>query len=403
MRAKELERKFALAIALSIALTSVSSSTQGPQQCMAQGVDAAKAARISADGYIAWWMHDATGYHPAIYLKLQNTSGADMSFKPIKFQGLFRDLKNGYVTVAREELRTEFERDREIYLLLEGPRAFELPIDKNSWPAIECKVMCRIGATDDDAATQDLLITKLSQEAMTDEEAKIKLSDYSYPHMVSRRHALPAQPTAPLVATALPLNGNGAAGHGKPLKHEHNHEGMAHFVSSNHLSGLGDDFYEFEQAFGKPIEFRYAHDTKWTWAHYEYGHLLSIFAGSRGHTSKVDFVVAILPADSVQQDSELSSLARSLAGKMRSQPLSSQNKTVKYTNSGRIQLTTASAPGYKMFAIAPRGASADESFYTLGVCSNQVPGEPRSVLADNAKRVAMLRLLAPVVADQDSD
>ncbi len=47
---------------------------------MAQGADAPKTARISADGYIAWWMHDATGYHPAIYLKLQNTSGADMSF-----------------------------------------------------------------------------------------------------------------------------------------------------------------------------------------------------------------------------------------------------------------------------------------------------------------------------------
>ncbi len=259
--------------------------------------------------------------------------------------------------MAREELRTEFERDREIYLLLEGPRAFELPIDKNSWPAIECKVMCRIGATDDDAATQDVLITKLSQEAMTDEEAKIKLSDYSYPHMVSRRHTLPvvaAQPAAPLVATALPLNGSGVGGPvpSRP-KREHNHEGVAHFASSNHLSGLGDDYYEFEQAFGKPIEFRYAHDTKWTWAHYEYGHLLSIFAGSRGHTSKVDFVVALLPADSVQQDSELSTLARSLAGKMRSQPLSSLNKTVKYTNSGRIQLTTATAPGYKCSPLLP--------------------------------------------------
>jgi hypothetical protein len=335
-------------------------------------------------------------------LKLENTGNVDLSFKPIKFQALFRDLKNGYVTVGRDELRVEFHPNQEVYLLLEGPRAFELPIDKNNWPSIECKVMCRVSSVDDDAATQDVLITKLVQEAMTDEEAKIKLADYSAPHMISRqKKSIRSQPATPLVATALPLSAGGT--NIKTSHLQHGHDGLTHLVSSSHLAGLGDDYYGFEQAFGKPIEFRYTHETKWTWAHYEHDHLLSIFAGSRGHSSKVDFVVALVPADAVQQDAEIGNLARSLAGKMRSQPLSSLIKTVKYLNSGRIQLTTASAPGYKMFAIAPRGTGGDDNFYTVGVCSSMIAGDPRIVLSENAKRVAMLHALAPLVADQESD
>ncbi len=158
-------------IAVSMALCLSTAGGQSKAQSATSDAVASTAGRISTDYYVAWWMHDATGYHPAIYMILQNTSSVDLSYKPIKFQCLFRDLKNGYVTVARDEIRKEFHPNQQVLLLLEGPKAFELPIDKNAWPIIECKVMCRVASIDDDAATQDVVVTKLSQEAMTEEEA----------------------------------------------------------------------------------------------------------------------------------------------------------------------------------------------------------------------------------------
>jgi hypothetical protein len=131
---------------------------------------------------------------------------------------------------------------------------------------------------------------------------------------------------------------------------------------------------------------------------------MTLFAGAHTKSnSKVDFVVALVPSDSVQQDSELLSLGKLLAGKMKNQPLSGPVKTVKYPNSGRIELTTASAPGYKLFIIAPRGTEGYAAFYLLGVFPTSLPGDPRLVLAENARRVPMLRPLSPMLADQDSD
>jgi hypothetical protein len=363
------------------------------------------ATKISTDYYVAWWMHDATGYHPAIYMILQNTSAADLSFKPIKFQGLFRDLKNGYVTVARDEIRREFRPNQQILLLLEGPKAFELPIDKNAWPVIECKVMCRVASIDDDSATQDIVVTKLAQEAMTEEEATSRIQDYSHPHMIkaqSRREHDHVAPAKPMMATALPLNSSAPHARGAGGA-EHAHDGLSHLLSSSRSAGLGDDFYDFEQLFGKPIDFTYIHDTKWTWARYSAGAAptLSFFAGSRGHSSKVDYIVAVVPSESVQDDAQLLSLGKVLAGKLKSQPLSTPSKTVKYLSTGRIQLTNASAPSYKLFVIAPRGAGAEDNNYILGV--SRLPGDPRLVLADNARHTPMLRAMSPVLSDQEPD
>jgi hypothetical protein len=355
--------------------------------------------KIQADAFVAWWMHDATGYHPAIYLILQNTSGTDLSWKPIKFQGLFRDVKNGYVTVARDEITREFPANKQLYLLLEGPKAFELPIDQASWPSIECKVMCRAGNVDDDSITQDIIVTKLEGVAMTDEEALAKLMDYSHPHMIKQHRAERVHAPTPLAAGEPLLSLSDT--HHKPVHNDSKHESINHLLSGSHVAGLGDDYYEFEQAFGRPVESFYTHDLKWTWAHYSVADpQMTIFAGARGHSSKVDFIVAILPAAVIQQDSQVLALGRALAGKLKSQPLSSPEKTVKYLNTGRIQLSTAAAPSYKLFYIAPRNSSADDN-YVLGV--SRIPGEPRTLLAENARRVAMLHLLSPILTDAEPD
>ena len=44
-------------------------------------------------GYVTWWSHDAVGYHPAIQLKVENTSGQDLSGTIIRFQARFTDLQ----------------------------------------------------------------------------------------------------------------------------------------------------------------------------------------------------------------------------------------------------------------------------------------------------------------------
>ena len=127
--------------------------------------------RISVIGYVTWWSHDAVGYHPAILLKVENTSGQDLSGTVIRFQARFTDLRNGYVTVARQEKRTDFAYHQQIPLMLRGPSSFELPIDENAWPTIECKAMSRIGDVGDEG-TQDLVVTRLESVTMTDEEVE---------------------------------------------------------------------------------------------------------------------------------------------------------------------------------------------------------------------------------------
>jgi hypothetical protein len=221
--------------------------------------------------------------------------------------------------------------------------------------------------------------------------------------MLKRRKAPVAEhriesPAKPLVATALPLT---ASLHAKQNPAPDRHKGtLTHFLATPKVSGLGDDYYDFEQAFGKPTDFAYAHDTKWTWARYtSVEPPLTLYAGARGHASKVDTIVAVIPADQVQQDSQLLTMAKSLAGKLKSEPLSSPTKTVKYLNSGRIQLTTAAAPGYKVFYTSPRGTAGEENTYVLGL--SRIPGDFRASLAENAKRTNLLHFLAPLVADTD--
>jgi len=126
--------------------------------------------KISAVGYVTWWSHDAVGYHPAIWLKIENNSRLDLSKSIIRLQGRFTDLHSGYVTVARKEVHLDFMPHQRNCVMLRAPSSFELPIDENAWPTIECKVMCRVGDVGDEG-TQDLVVAHLDQIAMTDEES----------------------------------------------------------------------------------------------------------------------------------------------------------------------------------------------------------------------------------------
>lgn len=377
-----------LSVLLSVMLAPISSFPAAAQSDQSLG---APMARISPVGFITWWSHDATGYHPAIYLWLENTSGVDLSGQPIKFQGLFRDLRNGYVTVARNELHSDFKPTQALRMALVAPTAFELPIDKFSWPSIECKVMCRIGSVGDEG-TQDVIITKVEQQTMTDEEAFQRLIEG--PHMVAHRRKERAVPAKPMSATALSL--------AAPATHPASNDrkgGLSHYIQTGSAAGLGSDFYVFDQSFGKAADYD-AKDPKWTWVRYMHNDPpFTLYAGARGRASKVDMIVVTMPADAVQQESQLIALAKSLSGEFKSQALSNPVKSVKYLPTGRVQLTTAQSRSYKMFVTSPLGA--DNNQYIIGL--SRMQGDPRATLAENAKRIGMLRFLTPAVADAEQD
>lgn len=169
---RNLTRVFALTLIAAVGLGTFCPPT------IAQGASAdsdSKTLKIEAVNFLTWWFHDATGYHPAILLRLENASGVDLSGVLVKFQARFTNLRTGYINVARVEKRIEYPPGKRQVILLRAPKAYELPIDQHLWPRIECKVMCRVGDVGDEE-TQDLLVTKLDSLTMSFDEAMTLLS-----------------------------------------------------------------------------------------------------------------------------------------------------------------------------------------------------------------------------------
>src|SRR5580698_7559981 len=123
---------------------------------------------------IAWWAHDAAGYRPAMLLMIENISGHDITGEEIPFQGRFTDLRNGFVTVARNYKQTPIQSHQRFVLLLRAPKSFELPIDSSLWPQMECKALCKL--PNSNIQTVDhLFVTHLTPITMTDEDAHTQL------------------------------------------------------------------------------------------------------------------------------------------------------------------------------------------------------------------------------------
>lgn len=137
--------------------------------------------QIKVVNYVTWWSLDPEGYHPAILLKLENNSGHDLTGQQIHFQGRFLDLRTTDITVARKDTAGGFAPHQRMLVWLRAPDAYELPINVERWPRLECKAMCRIGDVGDDG-TQTLVITEVENEAKTDDDARDqmdKLKEFS--------------------------------------------------------------------------------------------------------------------------------------------------------------------------------------------------------------------------------
>lgn len=356
--------------------------------------------QVSASAYITYWSLDPTGYHPTILVKVENVSGRDLSAQTIRFQARFVDMRDGITTTAKKEIRQSFAPYQQIYVSLRAPQPFQLPIDINAWPPLECKVMCRVGNVDDEG-TQTLLVTKADQVTMLDEDAYNKIGrmpDYSQlppPRVYQAQGGQRASvhrgaPDRPLAASAGRLNvpphlRTAPARPAAPPT-------LSAFVSNRPMPGIGDDFYDFEKAFGLPT----GTDSKaggWTWATFKHSDpSLTLLTGSRGLTGKVDVIIAQFPTTGIAGDSAVINIGRSFAGKLKMQKLGAPTPSVRYLPTGRTQIVTCAAPGYQMAFFYPRSQTGDSSNYV--VILSRVPGAVETLIIDQSRHSQMLKPFA---------
>lgn len=322
--------------------------------------------------YVTGWTHDAVGYHPALFMLLENSSGRDLSNKLIRFQARFMDLHTAEVTLGRNEFRKELKPHQQFSMAIEGEGGYELPFEIHQWPSIEVKAMCRVGNTGDEG-TETLTIAKVESIARTTNDAFESLNQATSfnpnarPHQSAyspqpAHHHKPAAAVTPLkLPEALPLK----AAPAQKLQPERivkvtgEPGGILGLLNSKPLPGLGDDFYNFEQRFGLPQSFD-AKRPDWTWAKYKHaGSGTEIVAGAKDRSGKVDLIVLKVPRTASIDQIALVNAAKQMAGKLKTQPLPAPTKSVRYLPSGRVELVSSSGSAYKVICMNP---DPDSSF-----------------------------------------
>jgi len=161
-------------------------------------------------------------------------------------------------------------------------------------------------------------------------------------------------------------------------------------LNSKTLPGLGDDFYNFEQRFGMPQSFDAKH-SDWTWAKYRHSASgAEVIAGAKDHGGKVDVIVLKISRASGVDEAALVGSAKQMSGKLKSQPLSSPSKSVRYLPSGRVELMTSSSPGYKVVCLTPEPDDSDNCFILV---LSRVAQDPDTLLPQLASKSDLLKCL----------
>lgn len=344
--------------------------------------------------HVTGWSLDSLGYHPAVFMLLENVSGRDLSGTTIKLQGRFHDVHTLEVSIAKQEVRRSLKPLQQFRIAVVAPKAFELPRELAYWPVMESKVMARVGDVGDEG-TETLLQTRIDSTTETQDDAFQRLNEItSYkpreprkppsnarPKAAVESQPKPAEPVVPLVATPAKLKGTASTA--APAKT------LAELFALKSLPGLGDDFYQFEQSFGMPT----ATDSKrkdFTWARYK--HRTSdtdVVVCSKDLTGKADLIVLQFPKKLFTNEQQLFSQARALAGKLKGQSLGPPGKSVRYLASGRLEITTCQAQGYRMVCLATPEDGSGEGLFIITL--NRLPQETSSLLLDQAKDNATLK------------
>jgi hypothetical protein len=362
--------------------------------------DAHRSQTLTVLNYETGWTHDGAGYHPAVFMLLENTSGRDLTSTTIKFQARFTDLETTEVTVGRKSVRRTFKPMQQVNIGIvgressNGMEGFELPFEVNYWPKLETKVMCRVGDSGDEG-TETLLITKLDPETRAEDEAFDHLNQttsYNGPHHrpVAAAHTTRPKPAEPVkvekppAATAERVGSKPAAAV-HPASNGDASSAMS-LLNSKSLPGLGDDFFNFEQRFGLPITTD-ATKSDWTWAKYRHGGSgTEILAGSKARHAKVDLIVMRIPRGQATDQNSLVLAAKQLGGHYHSQTLTTPTHSVRYLPSGRIEVATSNGVGYRV--VCMNVPDSDNSYFLV---VSRLPQDVEPLLAGLARKTSLLK------------
>ncbi len=367
-----------------------------------QRIDQQKQSTFSVLGCVTWWSHDAVGYHPAMSLFLENTSGHQIIGGEIPFQGRFTDLRTGDVTVAREYRRAPIREHERLCIFLRGPKYYELPIDSANWPTIECKAMCRLNNT----TVEDLFIVHLAQVTMTDEDAQAQLVAVAgrSPLLVNGKTAIELEeidnPKHNAAKTKRPLRAmpgaitvtyskdNGAQKNSADLKTINDGKKAANLSSPKTLPGIGSDFYAFDKLFGDAKEVQASTTGEdLTWTRYKSNNLVQeVFVGSR-NANKADIIIVM--AGRILKEKEIISLAKLLTNCNKGNAIAPFTHSVKYLPAGRSELMISAFQDSRILSFQ---IQRDSSAHTVIVAS-RLAGDTESALSNYCKRVSFLRFL----------
>lgn len=346
-----------------------------------------KAKSLSVLNHITGWSLDSNGYHPAVFMLLENVSGRDLSGITIKMQGKFTDIHTMEPSTAKTEIRRALKPHQQIPIALLAPQGYELPRDPNFWPVMDCKVMARVGTVGDEG-TEYLLVTKIDSVTATQEDSFQKLNEVT---SYDRSQHLPAsstrfppatpprqpkiqakRPIEALTATAAKLPQPGSAPSSNTLRTKFEQ------LTDKPMPGLGADFYEFEKTFGLPA----ATDAKkkdFTWARFRHNPSgVDIFVASKERSGKADLIAFVVPRSEASPDKKMIDRLKNFQGIAKSVQLGPVTRSVRYLPSGRLELTSSVGPGLKVMCMS-LPAEGDRPASTL-VMISRLGSDPDEVL-----------------------
>ena len=385
--------------------------------------------QLDCPGVYTYWMHDAVGYHPCIIVALESKErSADLTGVPINIQAQFRMLSTGILLRSNTIVSFTMAQTKEtIYATLYGKRPFELGIDPNDWPVIECKILAKVGDVSNDDA-QDLGFYRINNKTLSDEDAMGQLnwrlgqasrkrrqggsssstasnSNSKYNASANANQTPPTQPVKPpvdekpLVAVAGTLGAPVIRPVTRPVERPAPSSAptlassisFEQFFKKADLPGLGDGFYDFEKVFGQPpandIDNR---DSNWVWAAYRKNPNVIVYAGSKGRTGKVDVVVAAIDTDNQLTDSQFANYARALSAKFKSEKMGAPDHSVLYGVNGRVELTNLSGQSYRALNFT---TSDDDHNRVSIVAVSRQPMAVSELLKDEGQRTTILHFL----------
>jgi hypothetical protein len=368
--------------------------------------DEHKSRNLALLNYLTGWSLDSGGYHPAIYMLLENTSGRDLSGVTIKMQGKFTDIHTLEPSTARIEVRRSLKPHQQFPVALVAPRDFELSRDPNYWPVMECKAMMRVGNVGDEG-TEYLVVTKVEQTTATQDDAFQKLNEqtsYNRSSQSSGRHeprekpggrepGSEKTPVKPLVAKAEQL---------KPLSPAAvSSAKTADIFSVKPLPVLGDDFYSFEKGFGLPVAID-AKKKNFTWAKYRHaGSGLEVIVASRERSGKVDLIAFLIPRASVKSGEYLMEQCKLFCGSKHQFKAGPASKSVRYLPSGRLELLSLTSPNQKILSMALPDANDRPASYLVMI--SRLSQGPDEVLRSHQSTTDILKNLPLGELPSDKD